>query len=139
MELLKLQRKKVKIASAVRKSESDIFDLENEIRALNENQTKNLALLGDRWKQVSQINSALIKLSLLPPLSMIAYPKGPSNWVRTGILFGGTVPQIEKRAHRLREDLISLDQTKSEIAKRKIALAKASDKLEKRKKNLEKR
>ena len=68
---------------------------------------------------------------------MIAYPTGPSNWVRTGILFGGTVPEIEKRAHRLREDLISLDQTKSQIAKRQIALAKATNILEKRQRRLE--
>ena len=118
MELLKLQRKKVRIASAVRKSESDIFDLENEIHTLNESQTKKLALLGD-------------------PLSMIAYTTGASNWVITGILFGGTVPQIEKRAHRLREDLISLDQTKSQITRRKKDLAKATDILEKRQKKLE--
>jgi len=137
MELLKLQRKKVRIASAVRKSESDIFDLENELHTLNESQTKKLALLGGRWKQVSQINSALIKLSLLPPLSMVVYPTGVSNWIRTGILFGGTVPQIKKRAHRLREDLISLDQTKSQITRRKKDLAKATNILGKRQNKLE--
>ena len=137
LELIRLKRKKVKIAGTIRDSETHIFNLETEIQRLRKSKESKLALLGNRWKQVSQINSALIKLSLLPPLSIIAYPKGPSDLVRAGILYGSTVPQIEKRAHQLRNDLLSLDLTQTQIAKRKQELSKATAILDIRKKNME--
>ena len=137
LELRKLQGKRVENAAAIRRSEAHILDLEDKIRRLNKQKANKLSTLDDKWKQVSHINSALIKLSLLPPLTMIAYPNDPSDMIKTGILFGGTVPEIEKRAYKLRDELISLDQTQSQIAQRKLELAKATKILENRRKMMD--
>ena len=111
--------------------------METEIQNLKESKNTKLKLLGNRWKQVAQINTALIRLSLLPPLSIIAHPKGPSDLVRAGILYSGTLPQIEKRANQLRGDLVALDLTQTQIAKRKLELSKATAILDKRKSKMD--
>ena len=131
MELLKLQRDRVQVAATIRETEADILKLENEIQTLTESKAKMLALLSGRRDQIAQVISALQRLSRLPHKSVIAYPTSPSNFIRTGIILSGVIPQIEIRAYRLREDLISLDLTRTQIAKRKSELASASITLDK--------
>lgn len=131
-KLLKLQHDRVKIATTIRKTESHIFRLDNELRTLKENEAKKLGFLNKRRDQFVQVIVALQRLSHLPPQAVIAYPTPPSDLVRTGILLRATVPRIERQASQFRDELTSLELTRTQIAKRRSELVEATSVLKKR-------
>jgi septal ring factor EnvC (AmiA/AmiB activator) len=65
---------------------------------------------------------ALQRISRLPPETIIAYPAGINDLIRTAILLRSAVPKIETQAARLREDIVALTATRKLIATRKSQL-----------------
>ena len=131
-KLLELQHDRVKIAITIRETESHIFQLDNELRTLSKNEAEKLDFLSKRRDQFAQVIVALQRLSQLPPQAVIAYPTPPSDLIRTGILLRATVPRIERQASQIRDELVSLGHTRTQIANRKSELAKANILLKKR-------
>jgi len=136
-ELLKLRRDKVRVVTSIRETEAQIFALESQVRELNKQEIEKVSQMESRRNQFGQVVVALQRLSRLPPEAVFAYPISPSDLVRTAILLRTTVPQIEGRAKRLRENLISLEQTRDEIKNRRGDLVHATKQLEQKRLELD--
>ena len=131
-ELLRLRQEKVRIATTIRETEARIFNLERQIKKLNSQETTKISELSHRRNQFSQVLVALHRLSRLPPEAVFAYPTPPSDLVRTAILLRTTVPEIEDRAQRIRENLTTLELTRDAIKARRIDLRQATGRLKNR-------
>ena len=121
-QLLRLRQEKVRIATTIRETESQIFALERQIRKLNSQETEKISELSRRRDQFGQVLIALQRVSRVPPEAVLAYPAPPSDLVRTAILLRTAVPEIEARAQRLRENLTTLELTRDAIKMRKMDL-----------------
>ena len=136
-ELLRLRRDKVRVATSIRKTEAQIFGLESQVRRLNKQKIEKVSQMESRRNQFGQVVVALQRLSRLPPEAVFAYPIPPSDLVRTAILLRTTVPQIEARAKQLRENLISLEKTRTQIKSRRQDLIGATKDLEQQRRELD--
>jgi septal ring factor EnvC (AmiA/AmiB activator) len=106
----------------VQNLEKRLSKLEMEIRDLNEAEIEKRNLLESRRGQFTNILMALQRISRLPPETIIAYPAGINDLIRTAILLRSAVPKIETQAARLREDIVALTATRKLIATRKSQL-----------------
>jgi septal ring factor EnvC (AmiA/AmiB activator) len=104
---------------------------------LRDAEQEKAALLEARRDQSSKILAALQRLAVLPPEAVIAQPVPPADLVRGAILLRATLPRIEDRAARLRDDLHALRITRSDIADRRLQLARRTEDLAKERGNLE--
>ena len=92
-QLLRLRQEKVRIATTIRETESQIFALERQIRKLNSQETEKISELSRRRDQFGQVLIALQRVSRVPPEAVLAYPAPPSDLVRTAILLGLPFPK----------------------------------------------
>ncbi|NQV57341.1 MAG: hypothetical protein HQ503_15890, partial [Rhodospirillales bacterium] len=133
----RVNHQKVTLAGEIQGLEIEMTELEREIGQLNGAEIEKNLLLSSRKKQSSRLLMALQKMSRMPPEAVIAYPEEPANLVRTAILLRATLPRIESQAARLREDLIALNMTRAEIAKRRVKLSAAAVGIGDRRRQLE--
>lgn len=136
-ELIEVREEKIRLAQSIRKRERTILQMETELRDLNQSEKQKLVKLKERRGQFSKILIALQRLSRMPPEAVIAYPAPPAELVRAAILLRSTVPRIEGRAMRLREDLIALADTRRLIADRRLVIATAASVLSERRRELD--
>lgn len=136
-QLLRLRQEKVRIATTIRETESQIFGLERQIRKLNSQEAKKISDLSRHRDQFGQVLIALQRVSRVPPEAVLAYPAPPSDLIRTAILLRTAVPEIEARAQRLRENLTTLELTRDTIKTRKMDLRQATARLGKRQRELD--
>jgi septal ring factor EnvC (AmiA/AmiB activator) len=121
-DLSKAKNGRIIIANTVQNLEKRLSKLEMEIRDLNEAEIEKRNLLESRRGQFTNILMALQRISRLPPETIIAYPAGINDLIRTAILLRSAVPKIETQAARLREDIVALTATRKLIATRKSQL-----------------
>jgi septal ring factor EnvC (AmiA/AmiB activator) len=121
-DLSKAKYGRIIIANTVQNLEKRLSKLEIEISDLNEAENEKRSLLESRRGQFTNILMALQRISRLPPETIIAYPAGINDLIRTAILLRSAVPKIETQAARLREDIVALTATRKLIATRKSQL-----------------
>ena len=80
----------------------------------------------------------LERLARYPPEALLVQPLPPGDMVRSAILLRAAVPEIERRAARLRQDLAELAAMRQRIALSRQQLAAAAGNLEDERKRLEK-
>lgn len=124
-EVRRLQRDRVAAARAIQDSEAEILRLEARLARLARSEAAKSARLTARRGQSVGVLMALQRLALHPPEAMIAQPMSLSQTVRSAILLRAAVPEIERRADRLRADLAGLARARREAGERRLQLAAA--------------
>ena len=124
-EVRRLQRDRVAAARAIQDSEAEISRLEARLARLARSEAGKSARLAARRGQFVGVLMALQRLALHPPEAMIAQPMSLSQTVRSAILLRAAVPEIERRADRLRADLAGLARARREAGERRLQLAAA--------------
>ena len=124
-EVRRLQRDRVAAARAIQDSEAEISRLEARLARLARSEAAKSARLTARRGQSVGVLMALQRLALHPPEAMIAQPMSLSQTVRSAILLRPAVPEIERRADRLRADLAGLARARREAGERRLQLASA--------------
>ena len=130
-ELDRLQQDLVAAARAVQEYEGEATALETQLAELTGTERKRLAVLGQNRVQVGQVLAALERIARYPPEALIAQPNSPADTVRGAILLRAAVPEIERRAHALKEQLAALAEARGQIVARRQQLAALSQSLDK--------
>ncbi len=124
-DVRRLRRDRVAAARAIQDREAEISRLEARLAHLARTESDKIARLAARRGQFVGVLMALERLALHPPEALIAQPLSPSQTVRSAILLRAAVPEIERRAGRLRADLAGLARARRETGERRVQLAAA--------------
>ncbi len=128
-ELSKLNGKLVASARAVQSHEIAVINLEDQLVILRFEEAEKVKLLAEQRVQFSKVLMALERMARFPPEALIAQPGEPSDTVRSAILLRSVVPEIERRAESLRQQIEGLAVAREHLKLQKIALSAQSEML----------
>ena len=126
-EIEQLRDRSVAMAAKVRDHEAETAGIEAKLAELGREEAATRSALRDRRDQFAQVLTALQALARHPPEALLVHPMGPTDMVRGAILLRAAVPEIERRAWRLRDDLDELRGTRATIRAEREKLARATD------------
>jgi len=129
-DLATLRRDMVAAAHIIQEQERRAMGLVKALVELKAEEQAKLARFAARRVQLAGILVALQRVARYPPEALIAQPMPPADTMRSAILLRAVMPEIENRAHRLRDDLEGLSQARNEMAKKKTQLANVTAGLE---------
>lgn len=118
-----LRRRSIAIAARIQEHEALLLTLEDKQYALERRKRETTASFKARRGQLTAMLAALQRISMHPPVALIALPMQPVDTIRSALLLRSTVPSVVSLGRTLRDDLESLtDLTKAVAAARdKIA------------------
>ncbi|MEQ9682821.1 MAG: hypothetical protein RLO49_08950, partial [Rhodospirillales bacterium] len=129
-DLNNLQHRLVSAAKVVQDRELRVITLEAKIADLVRQEKEKLAQLSTNRSQLAGVLVALQKMVQFPPEALLAMPSSPDDLVRSAILLRAVVPEIDRRATRIRLDLQSLADTREKTADERLNLNSAAQDLE---------
>ena len=121
-DLADIAHKMVNAAKTIQEHERNITELELKIAELRLEETGKAAELIAQREQFARVLMSLERLARFPPEAMIAQPTSPSDTVRSAILLRSVVPEIERRAERLRQQIESLAISRDRMKEQQAAL-----------------
>ncbi len=121
-----LRRRLVAAAKDIQDHEAKVSRLESELDRLSVTETVKLRRLKTQRGRFARVLMAVQRLASHPPEALIAQPLSPSDTVRGAILLRAAVPEIERRAGRLRGELDELAWARDEMTARRAELAAAA-------------
>lgn len=124
-------------ARAVQSHEAALDTIETELVGLERDAAEKHAALDERRSQLAGTLAALQRLSLRPTAALLVSPGDPNDVVRSGLLLRTAVPQIERQARSLREDIAVLANLRNQIEVRRGALQRAAVDLRRDRERLE--
>lgn len=129
-DLRALQEDLVATAARAQSQEDVVSGMERQLTALDaEDKARRQALL-DRQSAIQKTLGALERIARLPPESLIVSPKSAVDAVRTSMLLSAIIPELETQAEALRQELVALQQLRTEMAVRREELTLASQTLD---------
>lgn len=117
-------------ARAIQDYEAEATSLEAQLKSLAEMERKRLAVLSENRVQVGQVLAALERIARYPPEALIAQPTSPADTVRGAILLRAAVPEIERRASALKEQIAALADARGQIVARRAQLVALTESLD---------
>lgn len=135
-ELARLRRDMVAAAKIIQARERRAAELIESLDEMKAREDAKLARLAARRGQLAGVLMALQRVARYPPEALITQPLSPADTVRSAILLRAVVPEINRRAFRLREDLESLAAARREMAEKKAQLTGVTAGLENERKRL---
>ncbi len=129
-ELARLRRDMVAAANIIQARERRAAELIKSVDELKAKENAKLARLTAQRGQLAGVLMALQRVARYPPEALITQPISPADTVRSAILLRAAVPEINRLAFRLREDLESLARARRDMAEKKAQLTGVTDSLE---------
>lgn len=121
-EAADLRHEMVAAASRIQSHERGVDELAARLARLTALEERKSAELDSRRKQFAEVLMALQRIANFPPEALIARPMSPADTVRSALLLKSAVPEIERKAVQLREEITFLAETRKEAAQRKAEL-----------------
>lgn len=137
-DLNNLQHRLVSAAKVVQDRELRVITLEAKIADLVRQEREKLAQLNANRSQLAGVLVALQKMVQFPPEALLALPSSPDDLVRSAILLRAVVPEIDRRATRIRLDLQSLADTREKTAEERLNLNSAAEDLDRQRAEIRK-
>lgn len=135
-EMATIRLAMITAAQTIQSREQAAADIRDRIAELDLlRQEKQAVLMGQRTK-MGRVLFALQRVARYPPEALITQTMSPADTVRSAILLRAAVPEIERRARGMRDDLMTLDVAKQEVREQRAKLARAVDELEFQRRNL---
>jgi murein hydrolase activator len=113
-------------ARAVQSHEAALDRIEAELAGLEDDAARKQEDLKGRRVQLGGTLAALQRLSLRPTAALLVSPGDPNDVVRSGLLLRTAVPEIERQARILRDDIAELANLRNRIEVRRGALQQAA-------------
>ncbi len=136
-EVSDLRHSLVSAAAEAQRRGDAVSELERRLADLNARMAAMRTDLADRRGELAATLGALQRLSLQPPEALIASPASALDTVRSSLLLGSVVPELEARAKRLGHEMAALSRLGQEIGTRKGELALAAQALERQRRALD--
>jgi septal ring factor EnvC (AmiA/AmiB activator) len=111
-----LRRRSISVAARIHEHESLLLDLEDRQRVLERRQLRTTQSLTARRQQLGAMLAALQRISMHPPVALIALPMEPVDTVRSALLLRNTVPSVMTMGNALRDDLAALAELADAVA-----------------------
>lgn len=128
-EIIALREKLVRGAAATQTKESALTRQESELRALEAREKAAAADFQKRQQQLAEILAALQRLSLRPPVTLASRSDDANDAVRTALVLRSLVPELERRAERLRQEIAAYTRLREAIKTRRGSVADADSAL----------
>jgi septal ring factor EnvC (AmiA/AmiB activator) len=125
-EVKRLGLELVATARVIQDHEAEVSGLEDRLARLALDEAEKYAGLERRRGQYTRVMMALERLARIPPEALVVQPLSPSDTVRSAILLRAAVPEIERRAEWLRQELNGLTHARRQIADRRRELSTAA-------------
>jgi septal ring factor EnvC (AmiA/AmiB activator) len=130
-DLAQLRADSVAAAEAAQQHERAIAQIEAQLAALAGEERTKSADLQRRAEQNQLLLMALQRLARNPPEALALTPQAPADAVRSGLLLGAAIPQLDAEARALEAELAGLAALRGEVARQRELLAAESDALDK--------
>lgn len=115
-EIQVLRAASIEAARRAQDYETRLFTLEAKLGELERREADKVAGLKARRTQLRGTLAALQRIALQPTDALIVAPGSPVDTVRSAMLLRVAIPEIERRARRLRDDLDALAELRQRIA-----------------------
>lgn len=128
-EIRALREKLVRTAAATQSRETTLTRQESELRALEAREKAAAADFQKRQQQLAEILAALQRLSLRPPVTLASRSDDANDAVRTALVLRSLVPELERRAERLKQEIAAYASLKEAVKSRRGSVADADSAL----------
>lgn len=128
-EIRSLNEKLVKGAAATQSRETNLTQQESALRALEIKERAAAADFKLRQQQLAETLAALQRLSLRPPVTLASRSDDANDAVRSALMLRGLIPELERRAERLKREIEAYAKLKDAIRNRRGSVAEADSAL----------
>jgi len=128
-EIQALRDKLVRGAAATQTRESALTRQETDLRQLEAKEKVAAADFKVRQQQLAEILGALQRLSLRPPVTLASRSDDANDAVRSALLLRSLIPELERRAERLKQEIEAYTRLKEAIRARRGTVADAGSAL----------
>ncbi len=135
-DLARLRRDMVAAAKIIQAQESRVSGLVQALAGLKAEEDAKVSRLATNRRHMAKVLVALQRVARYPPEALMMQLMSAADTVRSAILLRSAVPEIKRRAFRLREDLESLSQARGEMAEKQVQLSAITEGLEAERKRL---
>ena len=135
-DIQSLRQGMVAAASLIQNHEIRVAELTAQLSEVNRTLGLKEKKLRKERKQMGRVILALQRVAQYPPEALIVRPILPGDAVRSAILLRAAVPELERHAITLRDDLDTLRLTREEAARHKLELSTEKTELESQRKLL---
>ena len=125
-DVKRLGRELVAAARTIQDHEAAVSSLEVRLARLGSEEAEKTSGLTRRRGQFTRVMMALERLARIPPEALMVQPLSPSDTVRGAILLRAAIPEIERRADWLRQELTGLTHARHQIVARRQELSAAA-------------
>lgn len=121
-ELRAVKRQGVNLARKMHRHSADADRIEAQLNSLEERQRTKTEKMEQRKAQLSVTLAALHRLARMPTATLVAVPQSTDKTIRTAILLRAAVPELQRDAMSLGDDLRALISLRDQISADKVAL-----------------
>ena len=135
-ELRAVKRQGVNLARKMHRHSADADRIETQLNSLEERQRTKTEKMEQRKAQLSVTLAALHRLARMPTATLVAVPQSTDKTIRTAILLRAAVPELQRDAMSLGDDLRALISLRDQISADKVALTDSLARLKAERKSL---
>ena len=135
-ELRAVKRQGVNLARKMHRHSADADRIEAQLNSLEERERTKTEKMQQRKTQLSVTLAALQRLARMPTATLVAVPQSTDNTIRTAILLRAAVPELQRDAMSLGDDLRALTSLRDQISADKVALTDSLARLKAERKSL---
>jgi len=111
-----VRKRAVKLAAKAQAHEETLVRLGEKLAGLERLRADARAAFADRRQRLVRVLAALQRLSMHPPIALIALPAEPADTVRSALLMRSIAPAIDRQARALREQVAALGEIAAGVA-----------------------
>ncbi len=121
-----LRSSMIRVAREVKKRETDMSGLEEEIRTLQSRRTVLQRKLQKDHKVIAQMSSGLLRIRTIPPEALLARPGAPLETAQAAMILRDVMAPINAHAREIHLDLAELQTLEQNLRGRQAELKQAS-------------
>lgn len=122
-ELQTIKRRGVSLARKMHRHAADADRIEAQLTALEKQERAKSREMQQRKAQLAATLSALQRIARMPTATLVAIPQSTDKTIRTAILLRAAVPELQRDATSLGDDLRALTELRERIGADKTALS----------------
>lgn len=135
-ELQSIKQQGVNLARKMHMHSADADRIEGQLIALEQQERTKSDRMRQRTNQLSATLAALQRIARMPTATLVAIPQSTDKTIRTAILLRAAVPELQRDAMSLGDDLRALSALRERISAEKTALTESLERLKAERKSL---
>jgi septal ring factor EnvC (AmiA/AmiB activator) len=135
-ELQSIKRRGVNLARKMHRHSADANRIEAQLIALKKQERTKSKKMQQREAQLAATLAALQRIARMPTATLVAIPQSTDKTIRTAILLRAAVPELQRDAMTLGDDLRTLTSLRDRIGTEKSALSDSLARLKTERKTL---